>query len=315
MSCATFILVGFLQLSVFQSTAVEPAPGPLKGPDPLKAKVEEALKGFPGKVWIYARNLETGKSFGLREEERVRTASTIKLPILVAAHAEVKSGKVKWSDVLEVSPKTRAQGAGVLLEMEDGHKISLKEAARLMIVVSDNIATNLVIDHLTCDTINERLAGFGLEKTRSLGKIGGGGRAKAFSESWNKRADGSTYGIGVSTPREMVELLTKLDKGEIVSKEESKEILKVLSRQQYHDGVGRNLKGVSLATKPGALDRLRSDVGILSTPKSKVALAITIDDMPSSDWSVDNPAHLMLSRLSNILWEGLSAKADSPSQK
>jgi len=277
-------------------------------PPSLDAKIKQTLKEFPGKVWIFAKNLETGKSYGLNENERVRTASTIKLPILVAVHAEVHEGKAKWSEILEVGPKTRAQGAGVLLEMEDGHKVTLKEAARLMIVVSDNTATNLILDRISCDTVNERLTKLGLEKTRSLGKIGGGGRSKAYAEPWNKRADGSTYGIGCSTSKEMVELLARLDKGEIVSPEDSKEIVKLLGRQQYHDGVGRNLKGVSRATKPGALDRLRSDVGILSKGKSKVALAVTIDDMPNSDWSVDNPAHLMLSRLSTLLWEELSQK-------
>ncbi len=287
----------------------------LSGFDPaaeeLDKKIEEALKDFPGKVWISARNLQTGQSYGRQEDERVRTASTIKLPILAALHAEVKAGKAAWADVLEVGPKTRAQGAGVLLEMEDGHKVTLKEAARLMMAVSDNTATNLIIDRIGLDAVNERLASFGMEKTRALGKIGGGGRAKAYGEAWNKRADGSTYGIGCATSREMVDLLARIDQGQIVSAEDSKEILKLLSRQQSHEGLGRQLKGVSRATKPGALDLLRSEVGILSTSKAKVAMAITIDAMPAANWSVDNPANLMLSRLSTILWEGLAPPAQA----
>ena len=139
-----------------------------------------------------------------------------------------------------------------------------------MMAVSDNTATNLIIDRIGLDAVNEWLASFGMDKTLALGKIGGGGcRAKAYGEAWNKRADGSTYGIGCATSREMVDLLARIDQGQIVSAEDSKEILKLLSRQQSHEGLGRQLKGVSRATKPGALDLLRSEVGILSTSKAK----------------------------------------------
>jgi len=277
----------------------------------LKLRVERALQGFGGKVWLAASNLNTGKAFELNGGERVRTASTIKLAILVAVHGEVKKGNLRWDDKLVLDKEVRAQGAGVLHEMEDGHTLTLREASRLMMVVSDNIATNLILRKVGIDTVNDWMDRLGLPKTRALAWIGGGAVSKARLAEWNKRADGSTHGIGVTTPLEMVDLLARLDKGEIVSPEDSQQILSVMGRQQFKDGLGRNLRGVRIASKPGALDRLRSEVGILTVGKEKFALAVTIDDMPAPpDWSPDNPGLKMLSKLSEVLVDGL--KSDKP---
>lgn len=280
----------------------------------LRLAVEKVLQGFAGKAWIAAKNLNTGTTFHLKGDERVRTASTIKLPILVALHGEVSKGRVRWEDKLTVEKKTRAQGAGILVEMEDGHSLTVREASRLMIVVSDNTATNLILDKIGIDTVNTWMDQLGFNKTRSLAWIGGGTVSKARAGEWNKRADGTTYGIGVSTPLEMVQLLDRLNRGDIISPEASKEILGVLGRQQYKDGLGRGLRGSRVANKTGALDRLRSDVGILTVGKEKFALAITLDDLPMPpDWTPDNPGLKMLGQLSQVLVQGLkSSQATSP---
>ena len=277
----------------------------------LRLEIEKEIKNFPGKVWISACYLNKGITFNLAGDERVRTASTIKLPILVALHGEVKEGRLSWEEKLVVTKKTRAQGAGVLLEMDDGHSLTLREASKLMVVVSDNIATNLILERVGIDKVNAWMDKLKLPKTRSLAWIGGEVVSKARSADWNKRADGSTYGIGVTTPNEMVNLLTRLAQGEIISPEDSKQILALMGRQQYKDGIGRNMRGASVANKPGALDRLRSDVGIITVGKEKFALAITLDDMTvPPDWSPDNTALKMLSKLSEVLVANLKSQQE-----
>ncbi len=277
----------------------------------LRLEIEREIKNFPGKVWISACNLNKGIAFNLAGDERVRTASTIKLPILVALHGEVKEGRLSWEEKLVVTKKTRAQGAGILLEMDDGHSLTLREASKLMVVVSDNIATNLILERVGIDKVNAWMDKLKLPKTRSLAWIGGEVVSKARSADWNKRADGSTYGIGVTTPYEMVNLLTRLAQGEIISPEDSKQILALMGRQQYKDGIGRNMRGASVANKPGALDRLRSDVGIITVGKEKFALAITLDDMTvPPDWSPDNAALKMLSKLSEVLIASLKSQQE-----
>ena len=98
----------------------------------------------------------------------------------------------------------------------------------------------------------------------------------------------------------MVLLLEKIERGEVVSAPASHEMIEILKRQQYKDGIGRHMTA-PVASKSGALDRLRSDVGIVYLPGHRTAMAITCDDMPKPDWSADNPGLLLISELAWIL--------------
>ena len=101
----------------------------------------------------------------------------------------------------------------------------------------------------------------------------------------------------------MVELLEKLERGQVVSPAASHEMIEILKRQQYKDGIGRHLEPV--ASKSGALDHLRSDVGIVYTPGGRIAMAITVDDLPEVDYSADNKGNLLISDLARLLAAGL----------
>lgn len=283
--------------------AQRPRPMATAAPAPtsLDAKVENALAGFQGKAWIYAKNLDTGKEYGLRANEQVRTASTIKLPIMAEAYRQVAAGKVRWSDELVLTKEKKVSGSGVLGEFSDNTKIDLKTAVNLMIVVSDNTATNLVIDTVTAQSVNEFMDTIGLKDTRSMRKIGGGGDSQAGLDPLNR-----VFGIGRSSPQDMVRLLEMLERGQVVSKEASAEMLAVLRRQQYKDGIGRSVPdSIPVASKSGALDRLRSDVGIVYTRRGRIAMAITIDDMRVVAYDAENPGLAMIWKLSQILQDGL----------
>jgi beta-lactamase class A len=267
----------------------------------LDAAVRAEVAACPGNVWIYAKNLDTGATYDYRGDERVRTASTIKLPILVAVYAEVAAGRARWDQPLVLTKDKKVSGSGVLTEFADGTTITLRDAANLMIVVSDNTATNLVLDVVSSDTVNARMDALGLTKTRSVRKIGGGSPSKVNDDPvWR------LYGPGISTPKEMVTLLERLERGEIVSPEASKEIVETLKREQYGEGIGRTLYDVPVASKLGALDRLRSDIGIVYGRRGRIAMAITVDDMPEVHYAPDNPGLLLISRLSLLLMEGLA---------
>ena len=270
-------------------------------PQTLDEKIQNELKNFSGKAWIYAKNLDTGKDYALRADEQVRTASTIKLPIMTEVFRQVAAGKLKWTDEIVLTREKKQGGSGILSEFSDNTKIDLKTAVNLMIVVSDNAATNLVLDKVTADSVNDSMDALGLKQTRSLRKIGGGGDSKAVADARLK-----LFGIGASSPRDMVRLLEMLESGAVVSKEASTEMLNILKRQQYKDGIGRNLPDtVPSASKSGALDRLRSDVGIIYTRRGRIAMAITVDDMMEVAYTPENPGLKMLWRLSQILQENL----------
>ena len=268
----------------------------------LDEKIKTEIDGFSGKVWIYAKNLDTGVDYALRADEQVRTASTIKLPIMTEVFHQVAQGKINWTDEIVLTKEKRQGGAGILSEFSDNTKFDLKTAVNLMIVVSDNSATNMVLDKVGADNVNDFMDALGLRQTRSLRKIGGGGDAKANADARLK-----LFGIGVSSPRDMVNLLEMLEKGSVVSKESSAEMLAILRRQQYKDGIGRGLRDtIPSASKSGALDRLRSDVGIIYTRRGRIAMAITVDDMLEVAYMPDNPGLHKIWRLSQILQDGLA---------
>jgi beta-lactamase class A len=178
-----------------------------------------------------------------------------------------------------------------------------------MIVVSDNTATNLILNRIGGNAVNARMAQLGLEQTRVMRKIlGDGSNLKPHPSGVTEegaKAENKKWGTGRSSPREMVTILEKIYRGELVSKAASEEMLAVLKRQRDHDGIGRDMKDVTIASKAGALDHLRSDVGIVYSKRGPIAMAITVEDIPDVDYTPDNPGNLLISALSEILAAGL----------
>src|SRR5437660_7862989 len=113
--------------------------------------MEEAIRariaGFPGTVTLYAKNLDTGAVFGIHESDPVRTASTIKLPILCAVADQIAAGKAKWTETLTIRPEDKVTGSGIIgSELSAGVALPLRDVANLMIVLSDNSATNMILE-------------------------------------------------------------------------------------------------------------------------------------------------------------------------
>jgi beta-lactamase class A len=283
--------------------------------DALRARIA----GFPGTVTLYARNLDTGASIGIRETDPVRTASTIKLPILCAVFDAVARGQAKWTEPLTVAAAEKVSGSGVIgTELSDGVQLPLSDVVHLMIVLSDNTATNMVLERFTADAVNAYLDKIGIRTTRSMRKVRGDGNQlkspSGFSAA-GKLPENEKYGLGVSTPRDMVTILEKLDRGEIVSPEASREIVAILKRCQDSNGIRRRLSDFTIANKTGSLDALRSDLGIVYTKTARIALAITVDGIPKPDWTPDNPGSLLIADLAKLIVDGLAAAPPAPSKQ
>ncbi len=276
--------------------------------DAATDRIAVLTKGFAGSVAVYAKNLETGREVAIGADDKVRTASTIKLPILCALESLVAKGAVRWDERLVVRAADKVSGSGVLHELADGTALTVRDVATMMIVVSDNTATNLLLDRISADAVNTFLDSLGLTVTRSLRKIRGDGTVLAAASGWSRAGQdpaNERYGIGVSTPREMVRLLERLHKGEVVTAAASKDVLAILERQQFKDGIGRRAGAVRVASKSGSLDALRSDVGILYTPGGPIAMAVTVDGMPEIDYSPDNAGNELIWAISQVLQRAL----------
>ncbi|MFZ9873726.1 MAG: serine hydrolase, partial [Steroidobacteraceae bacterium] len=273
-------------------------------PNSLESKLRGMIRGFAGTVSVYARNLDSGNEVGIEPDRRVRTASTIKLPIACALAAEVEARRARWDERLVIRAQDKVSGSGVLADFSEGETISLRDAQTLMIIVSDNTATNLILDRIGADAVNDFMNSLGLTQTRSMRKIRGDGTQLKPAQGWSRegeKPENKKFGIGASTSREMVRLLELLEQGRVVSAAASKDLLSILERQQYKDGIGRRSGEIRIASKSGSLDALRSDVGIAYTPHGRIAIAITVDDMPKIDYSPDNIGGKLISDLSQVL--------------
>lgn len=277
-----------------------PAGAAVQSAPPPDASIRKLIRDFPAEVGLYARNLSSGRAIGIREDDRVRTASTIKLPIMAAVFDYYRRGEARPDETLLLRDEDKVSGSGILHEMSGGLRLTLRDLVNLMIVVSDNTATNLILDRITADSVNALMDRLELPQTRSLRKVRGDGVQLKLPSGWSQaglRENTKKFGLGVSTPREMVLLLEKLYHGELVSPQASHEMVAILKRQQFKDGIGRRLAQYNVASKSGSLDALRSDVGIVYTPKGDVAMAITVDGITPTDYSEDNPGLLLIARL------------------
>jgi beta-lactamase class A len=269
----------------------------------LQKRIAAEVGLFKGRVNIFAKNIDTGAVFSLAGEEPVQTASTIKVAIMVEAFARVAEQKAKWTDELVLTKEKKVGGSGILPEFSEGLRLTLRDGVTLMMVLSDNTATNLVIDTFGADAVNARMESLGLKDTRLMRRVFGGGESAEGRKEENKR-----FGLGRTSPREMVMLLEKLERGEVINAAASREMLDLMKREQGTNGIWRQQWRVPKATKSGALDALRSNIGIIYHPRGRIALAITCHEMPEVNWTVDNAAMLLMSRLSEILIEELGSQ-------
>lgn len=291
----SFLRARTLLVVILSALAAHSAPA--QAPSSIDARIRAEVAPFKGKVFLYAKNLDTGQTYSFNGDERVRTASTIKIAVMIEAFARVAAGRAKWTDELVLTKAARYGGSGILPELSDGLRLTLQDAVRLMMVLSDNTATNMVLDYLTTDAVNERMNSLGFKATRIMRRVGGGGESKEGKLGDNLKR----FGLGATTTHEMVRIMEKLERGEIVSQEASKQMLELMKREQGRNSIGRDMPGVPMASKYGALDALRSCVALLYTKRGKIAVAITVDEMPEVIWSVDNPGYLLMARLSSIL--------------
>ncbi|MBV8070198.1 MAG: serine hydrolase [Acidobacteriaceae bacterium] len=295
-----------LALALMRAAWAQPLPAQQKLDEQIKTK----LQAFHGQVSIYAKNLDSGATYSLNGEEPVRTASTIKLAIMTECFAAVNEGKLNLGEKLTLSADEKVPGAGLLHEFSDGDQLPVRDLIDLMIVMSDNTATNMLLDRVGGNAVNARMQQLGFEQMRVMRKIGGS-KSASFNPgvtTEGAKPENKKWGIGRSSPYEMAMLMEKLYRGELVSKAASAEMLAILKRQRDRDGIARDMQDVEVANKTGALDHLRSDVGIVYSKRGNIAIAITIDDIPDVNWTPDNPGLLMISGLSELLLDGLANK-------
>lgn len=260
----------------------------------LLERILEIERESGGEISLAARDLQTGRTVTYHADRMVMTASVIKLPILVHVALAVREGSLSWKTELTLTEDEKVAGSGVLNVLNPGLSLSLRDVCTLMTVVSDNTATNMVIEYLGVEAINRRMRSLGLNRT-TLNR-------KAYSDDTDSLLC-KKYGLGVTTPNEMLRLLNRLANGTLGDAETSADILSVLAKQQYTDAIPRFLPSDwKYAGKTGSVNPVRNDVGIVTAPDGRrFALALFCQKIPVVLWKPENPGLLALGRLARRL--------------
>ncbi len=245
-----------------------------------------------GTLCFHAREIASGREWHYRSEQKCRTASIIKLPILVHVALSAAEGVLQWSEPLTVTDSEKVDGSGVLTHLSGGLQLSLRDCCVLMTIVSDNTATNMVIERLGVDAINTRMRSLGLALTTLY--------RKAYSPDTDASRE---FGLGMSTPGEMLRLVTGLAERTIGPGSACDEMETILGQQYYRDGIPRLLDPAwSYSGKTGAVDGVRNDVGIVIGPDGRrIAMAIFCQDVSDLRWTADNTGLIAQARVARLL--------------
>jgi beta-lactamase class A len=257
----------------------------------LRLELEQMAAGHEGVAGISVRNLATGASLSIRGEQTFPSASLIKVSILVALLEEVEQGRMRLDERVSMVARDRVGGSGVLKHMGTGTALTLEELAWLMMVLSDNTATNLILDKLDVRTVWTKMEALGLPHSKI--------HSKTFRRETSIAMDSSVlYGLGVTTPDEMVQLLSLLHGGRAVSPGMDSLAVRMLLANQDDAMLTRWLpSGVRVAHKSGSVDRSRTDCGIMYTPAAPIALCVMTRENTDTSYAVDNAAHRLIARI------------------
>jgi beta-lactamase class A len=253
-----------------------------------------------GVVGYAVRNIDTGEHLELRGDETFPTASLIKVPILVTVYDLVSKGQLSLDDPLNVLKIDQVPGSGLLQYLHPGLTITVGDASWMMITISDNTATNLILDRIVIRRVWDKMESLGLKKTKVY--------AKSFVRASSVAMDSSVkYGLGSTTPNEMATLFELLAKGKAVNATADSVMLNTLVHNEDGQLLQRYAGGVRAAHKTGAGDDVRTECSLFYLANRVVACVLTRDNADKR-WILDSEAQLTVAHMGEAI-----VKAWSPS--
>ncbi|MBI5472366.1 MAG: serine hydrolase [Ignavibacteriae bacterium] len=215
------------------------------------AKLREAVNGVSGAMGFVAFDLVRGDRFAMNEQLVFPQASAIKILILMEVFMQVHKGKIKFSDLLWVEKKKQAAGSGVLSELGDhSSQLSIRDLCVLMIVLSDNTATNMLLDVIGIGNVNQTLRSLGLTKTKV--------QRRMLDQAASVRGDEN-----LSTPAEAARIMEILFKGEFINRAVCDDLLSILKKPKGGAIQSAMPPDVPVAFKPGGLSGVTTEWAIV----------------------------------------------------
>jgi beta-lactamase class A len=217
----------------------------------LESSIHDVDDHLDGVMGLAIEDIKTGDQFFLHENEVFAQASSIKITVLAGLYLQAQRGKLKLTDLYTVQSSDLVPDSDIMGGLTPGvTRVTLRDLATMMVAVSDNSATNVLIDRVGMDNVNAMLDSLGLAHTRLRRKMMDLEAAKQGREN-------------ISTPREMMTLLEAIYRGKLLNKESTEDFFKILSTNK-DSWIPRDLPAdVKIANKPGALEAVRNDSGIV----------------------------------------------------
>ena len=269
--------------------------------DKLRGPLEQRIARHHGTVGLYIKDLTTGETLSINGRDQFPSASVIKVPILVELFHNIERGTLKLTDPLIMLAADQRPGSGILQFLSTPHTLTVADAALLMTILSDNTATNLIIDKVGIRNVNARMDSLGLKQTRLHAKVFLGAATTIDTAATRK------WGFGVTTPEEMGTLFERMYRGTAVSDTASRQMLSMLRRNFDYEEIPRLLPpGVSVAHKTGKLEASRSDCGIVYNKGRDYVLCVFTKDNQDKSWRIDTEARVTIGELARMVHDGLA---------
>jgi beta-lactamase class A len=271
----------------------------------LETQLRAMTAGYQGDDALYAVDLHSGQVVAINADTPVPTASTIKLTVLFEALKQIQDGRKHWSDPVTLTKANQVEGSGVLTLFDTPATLTFKDVLTMMIVVSDNTATNIAIDDLGLSNINDRIRWMGLQNTWLYKKV--------FMDPVPPvPADQPKFGLGKTTAREMAAVMRRFATcdlnapGVTTPPSQSDRALcdvavDMLKNQTDREGIPRYLGDLTVASKGGAVDAARSDVGIVYAKNGPIVISAYTYNNKDQTWTPDNSGRLLIAKLSKAI--------------
>ena len=271
----------------------------------LDSRLSPLIQAHKGKVAVAVKNLETGESFAYRADVPMMTASLIKFPIMIEAYRQAAEKKVDLDKSVMLKKGDKVPGSGILTaHFSEGATFPLRDAVHLMIVYSDNTATNLVLEEIGIPSTAETMEKMGYPNTKAHSKV-----FRRDTSAFPERS--KQFGIGSTTADEMVRLCEALYKKELVDPEASAAMLKHMEACDDKDKFTRFLPpGTKVAFKTGSLDAAKTAAGIITTPGGPVAVCVLTDENEDKRWVADNAGNRLCADVARAVFDHFQTKAE-----
>jgi beta-lactamase class A len=279
-------------------------------------EVTSIVKAFRGEMGLAAIDIRSGETVLVNADTRFPTASTIKTAVMIEAYHQIAAGRLALDTTIPLREADKVGGAGVLRGLHDGLTLTIGDLVHLMIVLSDNTATNMLIGRLGTAAVNARLDAYGLHDIRLFRPTFRDGTPDVHPDLERE------FGLGMSTPLDMARLMALIAESKAVSKTASESMLATLRRQQDRGMIARLLtdEGIQVGNKTGTDEEkhpqkdgikrhVRADAAIVTGPNLHYVIAIFARQVEDRRWGVDNDALTTGARVSKILYNYFAGRA------